>query len=153
MSLRRLSKSSMKTVCKGVFKLNFILYNLPLFLRRFLMHMMPKKKSMLLLVCLKKTNVILNKTNSTITQIASTTIACIILNHTTLHALTISHYPAISMHLITHLPHAQISIHTAHNTYELPSFAIHHHKMLTQTHHVHLISLASSTTTVIVRGT
>ena len=38
MSVKKLFKSSMKMVCKGVFKLNFILCNLPLFLRRFLMH-------------------------------------------------------------------------------------------------------------------
>ena len=106
MSLKRLFKSSMKTVCKGVFKLKFTLCNLPLFLRQFLMYMMPKKKSMLLLVWYQKANLILNKTISIVNQIASTTITGIILNHTTLPALAISHHHTISMYLTTHHQHA-----------------------------------------------
>ena len=113
------------------------------------MHMMPKKKSMLLPVWYKNANLVLNKTISIINKIASTTIIGIILNHTTLHALAISHHPAISMHLATQLPHTQISIYSAHNTYKPPSIAI-HHKTLIQPHHMHTNTLALYATIVIV---
>ena len=135
--------------CNGVFKLNSIPCNLPLFLRQFPMHTMPKNRSMLLPICYKKTNLLLNKTNSIITQIASTTIRGIILNLTTLHALAISHHHAVLVHLATHPQHAQISIHTTHNTYNYfqsqstTTRCSHKHTTCTQSllHHMPQLSL------------